>query len=116
MSWIPLENDASQNLYISNVFGELNPMWYSQHTKTMPNLRYGIRYLNSTRISGIQDITVFNLLKSLTSGRIKLSKMRLELGSHTNEYLILRKLRFMHVMLLLWLCCEYLVLFILFRC
>ena len=36
------------------------------------------RYLNSTRISGIQDITVFNLLKSLTSGRIKLSKMRLE--------------------------------------
>jgi hypothetical protein len=31
MSWIPLENDASQNLFISNVFGELNPMWYSQY-------------------------------------------------------------------------------------
>ena len=49
--------------------------------KHIPDLRYGIRYLNSTRISGIQDITGFNLLKSLTSGRIKLFKMRLELVS-----------------------------------
>jgi hypothetical protein len=57
--------------------------------KQIPGLRYGIRYLNSTRISGIEDITVFNLLKYLTSGKIKMSKMRLELGSHTNEYLIL---------------------------
>ena len=34
--------------------------------------------LRLTRSIRIDDITVFNLLKSLTSGRINLSKMRLE--------------------------------------
>jgi hypothetical protein len=53
---------------------------WNQISQLNPNL-WNSRYHN------------FNLLKYLTSGRIKLSKMRLELGSYTNEYLTLVKFK-----------------------
>ena len=42
---------------------------------------YTYQVTHPTRISGIEDITVFNLLKSLASGKIKVHRMKQKLVS-----------------------------------
>ena len=49
--------------------------------KQMPDLRYEIGYLRFGRSIRIEDITVFDLLVCLTSGKIKRIKIRLGLVS-----------------------------------